>query len=117
MKTAKRRKLRTRDYLKRLFESLQFIDDCNSVVHGSVKDMDRSLGQAAEEFKLKWDRSKDWKNGVHLGVNLDRKRHQRRKGERSVSASKETVEITSKGEEKDCGLSAPGNITIRSGTA
>ena len=37
--------------------------------------MDRALGQAAEEFKLKWDRSKDWKNDVHLGVNLDKKRH------------------------------------------
>ena len=61
----------------RSFESLQFIDDCNSVVHGNVKDMDKALGQAAEEFKLKWDRSKDWKNQTHLGVNLDRKRHQK----------------------------------------
>ena len=63
-------------------------------------DMDRALGQAAEdhhsprwlhlsnefvkkekekkageEFKLKWDRSKEWKNQVHLGVNFDRKNH------------------------------------------
>lgn len=39
--------------------------------------MDMALGQAAEEFKLKWDRSKDWKNGVHLGVNLDKRKHQK----------------------------------------
>ena len=63
--------------LKRSFESLQFIDDCNSIVHGSVKDMDRALGKAAEEFKLKWDHSKDWNNGVHLGVNLNAKKHQK----------------------------------------
>ena len=44
---------------------------------GDVKDMDRALGQAAEEFKLKWDRSKDWTNGIHLGVNLCRNRHQK----------------------------------------
>ena len=52
------------------FDSLQFIDDCNSIVHGNIKDMDRALQQAALEFKLKWDRSKHWKN---LGVNIDRK--------------------------------------------
>ena len=48
------------------------IDDCNSVVHGCVKDIDRALCQAAQELKSKWDRSKDRKNGVHLGVTLDK---------------------------------------------
>ena len=63
--------------LTRSLKSLQFINDCNSIVHGNVKDMDKALGQAAEEFKLKWDRRKPWKNKIHLRVNLDRKRHQK----------------------------------------
>ena len=44
----------------RSFESLQFIDidDGNSIVCGNVKDMNRTLGQAADELKLKWGRSK-----------------------------------------------------------
>lgn len=64
------RNVRSRSSAKHLessFQSLQFIDDSNSVVHGDVKDMDRALTQAADEFELTWDQAKDWKNGVHLG--------------------------------------------------
>ena len=42
--------------------------------------MDRALGQAAEEFRLESDRSK---NQVHLGVNLGRKRHQKFREEKA----------------------------------
>ena len=71
---------------KRSFERLQFIDDCNSVVDGSVKDMDKALGQAAEKFRSKLDHSKDWKNGVHWGVNLEKKRHQKFREEKANAA-------------------------------
>ena len=43
------------------FTSLQFIDDCSSIVRGSPKGIDKALGKAAEEFKLKWDNQKDRK--------------------------------------------------------
>ena len=70
--------------LTRAFESLQFIDYYNSIVRGNVKDMEKTLERAAEEFKLKWDRSKDWKNEIHLGVNLDTPEVQGRESECGV---------------------------------
>lgn len=69
-------KRRARNHAPKSFTSLQSINDCNSVVHGNVQHMDKVLGQAVEEFKLRWDRTKDWKDGAHLGVNLNRNRHQ-----------------------------------------
>ena len=45
---------------------LQFIDDCNPIVTGDPRDMDSALTEAAEEFKLVWDHTKDWKSGIHL---------------------------------------------------
>jgi len=58
-----------------MFIPLFYIDDVNSIRVGSQKKMDEALGTAAEEFHLQWDRSKDWKNGVHLGVNINGKKH------------------------------------------
>ena len=37
--------------------------------------MDQAGQQAAREFKMSWDREKDWKNSTHLGVNLDSRKH------------------------------------------
>jgi len=37
--------------------------------------MDEALESAARDFHLQWDRTKDWKNGVHLGVNINGKKH------------------------------------------
>ena len=34
-----------------------------------------SLESAAAEYHLQWDRSKDWKNGVHLGVDMNGRKH------------------------------------------
>ena len=48
--------------------------------------MDRALGQAAEEFKLQWDWSKDWKNEVHFGVNLNRGKHQKYREKKANAA-------------------------------
>lgn len=73
-------KRRTRNHTPTSFTSLQFIDDCNAIVRGNVQDMDKALGQAGAEFKLKWDRTGDWGNGVHLG---DRNRHQKFREEMS----------------------------------
>jgi len=37
--------------------------------------MDKALESVAKEFNLQWDRSKDWKNGVHLGVDMNGRKH------------------------------------------
>ena len=37
--------------------------------------MDEVLESTATAFHLRWDRTKDWKNGVHQGVNMNEKRH------------------------------------------
>ena len=57
------------------FNPLSYIDDVNSVRVGNPRQMDQVLESAAEEYRLQWDRSKDWKNGVHLGVNINGKKH------------------------------------------
>ena len=82
----KRSKLRKRQKYKKTFENLPFMDNCNAVVHMVVKDMDRALNQAAGEYKLGWHTDKNWKNGVHLGVNLDATRHQRFREKRENAA-------------------------------
>ena len=81
--------------------------------------MDRALGQAAEEFKLKWDRRKDWKNGVHLGVNLDKKKYQKyRDGESKcgVHASEKTDQTATPGKEEHYCLTANANLDAPSRT-
>ena len=84
---ARRGKLRNNGQApKSSFESLQFLDDCNSVVVGRVKDMDRALGQEVEQFKPRWDRSKDWTYAVHLGVNLDKQKHEKFREEMANAA-------------------------------
>ena len=60
---------------ERTFIPLSYIDDVNSVRVGGPRQMDEALESAAEEYRLQWDRSKDWKNGVHLGVNMNAKKH------------------------------------------
>ena len=63
------------DRHKDRFIPLSYIDDINSVRVGKEKPMDEALEKAASKYGLKWDRSKDWKNEVHLGVNLNAKKH------------------------------------------
>ena len=60
---------------ERVFAPLSYIDDVNSVRVGPPGPMDEALETAAAEFRLQWDRSKDWKNGVHLGVDMRERRH------------------------------------------
>jgi len=59
----------------RVFAPLSYIDDVNSVRVGPLGPMDKALESAAAEFHLQWDRTKDWKNGVHLRVDIKEKRH------------------------------------------
>jgi len=58
-----------------VFVPLSYIDDVNSVRVGPPGPMDEALETAAAEFNLQWDRSKDWKNGVHLVVDLRERRY------------------------------------------
>ena len=81
------------------------------MVIGNVKDMDRALGHAADEFQLS---SKDWKNAVHLGVNLNKTRHQGGEGERGFPAGTKAFET---GKQENRGLTGYGNLNIRSGTS
>jgi len=60
---------------ERTFIPLSYIDDVNSVRVGGPRKMDEALESAAKEYRLQWFRSKDWKNGVHLGVNINAKKH------------------------------------------
>jgi len=57
------------------FAPLSYIDDVNSVRVGPLGPMDEVLEATARDFHVQWDRSKDWKNGVHLGVDLRGKKH------------------------------------------
>jgi len=57
------------------FIPLSYIDDVNSVRKGRVTNMDKALEGASQKYRLKWDRSKDWKDEVHLGVNLNGRKH------------------------------------------
>ena len=60
---------------RRDFIPLSYIDDVNSVRVGKVTNMDRALEGAATKYRLTWDRSKDWKDKVHLGVNRNGRKH------------------------------------------
>jgi len=60
---------------KNRFIPVSYIDDVNSVRVGKKEPMDEALEEATSKYRLKWDRSKDWKNEVHLGVNLNGKKH------------------------------------------
>jgi len=57
------------------FIPLSYIDDVNSIRVGNPRQMDEVLESAARDFNLRWDRSKDWKNGVHLGVDMNGRKH------------------------------------------
>lgn len=57
------------------FTPISYIDDVNSIRVGKPKNMDKALEGVSQKYKLTWDRSKDWKDKVHLGVNLNGKRH------------------------------------------
>ena len=37
--------------------------------------MDKALVEAAKEFKMQWDKSKNWKDETHLGVDLSSCKH------------------------------------------
>jgi len=54
---------------------LSYIDDVNSVRVGKPGPMDEALEERASSYGLKWDRSKDWVNQVHLGVNINKRKH------------------------------------------
>jgi len=57
------------------FIPLSYIDDVNSIRVGNPRQMDKALESAAKEFNLQWDRSKDWKNEVHLEVDINGRKH------------------------------------------
>ena len=65
---------------------LTFVDDCNSIRVGSEAVMDKGLKEAAEEWGVEWDESKNWANGVHLGVNLGKRKHQRYRTQKARAA-------------------------------
>jgi len=48
--------------------------------------MDEALQKAGSQYRLQWDRSKDWKNRVHLGVNLNRGRYWKFRVGRTLAA-------------------------------
>ena len=56
---------------------LSFRDDCNSIRIGNKKEMDECFEDAAEEWGLTWDKKKEWKDAVHLGVNIAKRKHQK----------------------------------------
>ena len=58
-----------------MFIPLSFVDDCNSVRVGDKKTLDRCLGEAAKDWGMEWDKDKEWKDGMHLGVNLARRKY------------------------------------------
>ena len=53
---------------------LSFVDDCNSVRVSNKKFMDKCL---EDRCGMEWDKDMGWKDGTHLGVNLDRRKHQK----------------------------------------
>jgi len=75
-----RRHMELRREKQESYWPLSFIDDVNGVCVGSEKEVDRALGEAAEEAGIRWDREKNWKGkqGKHLGVIMgDQRRHQK----------------------------------------
>ena len=70
----------------RVFAPLSYIDDVNSVRVGPPGPMDEALESAAAEFNLQWDRTKDWKNGVYLGVDMREKKHWKFRTRRAEAA-------------------------------
>jgi len=59
----------------RSFIPLSYIYDVNSVGVGKACPMDEALEETSSRYRVRWDRLKDWKNGIHLGVNLNGKKH------------------------------------------
>lgn len=53
------------------FIPLSYIDDVNSVRVGKTGPLDDVLEEAAAWYRLKWDRSKDWKNKAHLRLDIN----------------------------------------------
>jgi len=64
---------KAKDRNRRKFIPLSYIDDVSSVRVGREDKMDKVLTEVAPRYRLKWDRSKDWVNEVHLGVSLNDK--------------------------------------------
>ena len=48
--------------------------------------MDEVLEGAAREVRLRWDHTKDWKGGVHMGVNINEQRHWKFREEKANAA-------------------------------
>ena len=43
----------------KMFIPLAFIDDCNPIRIGAESSIDKALVEAAKEFKMQWDKSKN----------------------------------------------------------
>ena len=62
---------------------------------------------------MKWAHEKDWKNGIHLGVNLNGRRHKKYKEWKANAAGEETHKTTSETKEKDSGVATSANFNVR----
>lgn len=52
---------------------LRSVDNCKS---RGQEDVDKCFEAATTEWGMEWDKSTEWKDGVHLGVNQDKRKHQ-----------------------------------------
>ena len=93
-RTNRKRELREKHRRDPTFVSLQFIDDCNSLIKKNPKRIDDIFEQAAEESKWKWDHEKDSKNGIHFGVNLQERRHTKFREGKAKAASQQVRRLT-----------------------
>ena len=71
---------------RRDFIPLSYIDDVNSGRVGKATNMDRALEAAATKYRLTWDKSKDWKDEVHLGVHPNGRKYWKFRTKRAETA-------------------------------
>ena len=62
------------------------MDDCNVIRVGDKKTVDKCLREAAEQWGMEWDKEKEWQDGIHLGVNLDPRKHQKYRTQKTRAA-------------------------------
>jgi len=81
--------MRARDFIP-----LSYINDVNSIRVGRVANVDKAFEEASQKYELTWDRSKDWKDEVHLRVNLNGKRHWKFRTGRATAAFNEVRRLS-----------------------
>ena len=48
--------------------------------------LDKCLQEAAENWGMEWDKDKEWKDGIHLGINLHKRKHQEYRTQKTRAA-------------------------------